>query len=76
MAGSLTVVVSGSASSLLTSRVNVSARRGWAALQAVSAARVLFLDARRLKALGLDGTDPAYEEWLRENNYQQSPQSN
>jgi len=41
-----------------------------------SSERVLFLDARRLKALGLDGTDPAYEEWLRENNYQQSPQSN
>src|SRR6266480_7714939 len=41
-----------------------------------SSARVLFLDARRLKALGLDGTDPAYEEWLRENNYQQPPQSN
>ena len=41
-----------------------------------SSERVLFLDARRLKALGLDGTDPAYEEWLRENNYQQPPQSN
>src|SRR6266480_4226110 len=37
-----------------------------------SSERLLFLDARRLKALGLDGTDPAYEEWLRENNYQQS----
>src|SRR5437899_11090813 len=36
-----------------------------------SSERVLFLDARRLKALGLDGTDPAYEEWLRKNNYQQ-----
>src|SRR5438128_3549083 len=41
-----------------------------------SSERVLFLDARRLKALGLDGTDPAYEEWLRENNYQQPLQSN
>ena len=39
MAGSLTVVVSGSASSLLTSRVKVSSRCGWAALQAVSAAQ-------------------------------------
>jgi hypothetical protein len=36
--------------------------------------RVLLLDARRLKALGLDGTDPAYEQWLRANNDQQPPQ--
>jgi hypothetical protein len=35
-----------------------------------SSERVLLLDARRLKALGLDGTDPAYEQWLRVNNYQ------
>src|SRR5437667_10567409 len=41
-----------------------------------SSKRVLFLDARRLKALGLDGTDPAYEEWLREHNHQQAPQPN
>ena len=27
------------------------------------------------KALGLDGTDPAYEQWLRANNSQQPPQS-
>ena len=37
--------------------------------------RVLFLDAQRLKALGLNGTDPAYEQWLRANNYQQPLQS-
>jgi len=41
-----------------------------------SSERVLLLDARRLKALGLDGTDPAYEQWLRANNDQQPPQSN
>jgi hypothetical protein len=40
-----------------------------------SSERVLLLDARRLKALGLDGTDPAYEQWLRSNNYQQPLQS-
>jgi hypothetical protein len=40
-----------------------------------SSERVLLLDARRLKALGLDGTDPAYEQWLRANNYQQPPKS-
>jgi hypothetical protein len=40
-----------------------------------SSERVLPLDARRLKALGLDGTDPAYEQWLRPNNYQPPPQS-
>jgi hypothetical protein len=34
---------------------------------------VLLLDARRLKTLGLDGTDPAYEQWLRANNYQPPP---
>jgi hypothetical protein len=39
-----------------------------------SSERVLLLDARRLKALGLDGTDPAYEQWLRANN-QQPPKS-
>jgi hypothetical protein len=41
-----------------------------------SSERMLLLDARRLKALGLDGSDPSYEQWLRENNYQQPPQSN
>ena len=41
-----------------------------------SSGRVLLLDARRLKMLGLEGTDPAYEQWLRANNYQQPPQSN
>jgi hypothetical protein len=40
-----------------------------------SSERVLLLDARRLKTLGLDGTDPAYEQWLRANNYQQPPKS-
>jgi len=41
-----------------------------------SSDRVLLLDARRLKALGLDGTDPAYEQWLRANTYQHPPQPN
>jgi len=36
---------------------------------------VLLLDAQRLKTLGLIGTDPAYEQWLRTNNYQQPLQS-
>ena len=40
-----------------------------------SSGKVLLLDARRLKMLGLDGTDPAYEQWLRANNYQQPLQS-
>jgi hypothetical protein len=40
-----------------------------------SSERVRLLDARWLKALGLDGTDPAYEQWLRANNYQQPPKS-
>jgi hypothetical protein len=40
-----------------------------------SSGKMLLLDARRLKMLGLDGTDPAYERWLRENNYEQPPQS-
>jgi hypothetical protein len=40
-----------------------------------SSGKVLFLDARRLKMLGLDGTDPVYEQWLRENNSEQPPQS-
>jgi hypothetical protein len=40
-----------------------------------SSERVLLLDGRRLKALGLDGTDPAYERWLRANDYQQPLQS-
>jgi len=39
-----------------------------------SSGKVLLLDARRLKMLGLDGTDPAYEQWLRD-NYEQPPQS-
>jgi hypothetical protein len=41
-----------------------------------SSDKVLLLDAGRLKTLGLDGTDPAYEQWMRANNYQQPPQSN
>jgi hypothetical protein len=40
-----------------------------------SSGKVLLLDARRLKMLGLDGTDPAYEQWLRENNDEQPPKS-
>jgi hypothetical protein len=41
-----------------------------------SSERVLLLDARRLKALGLDGTDPAYEQWLRANENQERSRSN
>src|SRR5215472_13425033 len=41
-----------------------------------SSAKVRLLDAAKLKSLGLDGIDPAYEQWLRENNNQQPPQSN
>jgi hypothetical protein len=40
-----------------------------------SSGKVLLLDARRLEMLGLDGTDPAYEQWLRENNNEPPPQS-
>jgi len=29
--------------------------------------KVLLLDARRLKDLGLDGIDRAYEDWMRAN---------
>jgi hypothetical protein len=35
-----------------------------------SSAKPLLLSARQLKTLGLDGTDPAYEQWLRENSEQ------
>jgi hypothetical protein len=38
--------------------------------------KVLLLDAGRLKNLGLDGTDRAYEEWIRANDDQQPLQSN
>jgi hypothetical protein len=38
-----------------------------------SSAKVRPLDAAKLKSLGLDGIDPAYEHWLRENNSQQPP---
>ena len=41
-----------------------------------SSPKVRLLDAAKLKTLGLDGTDPAYEQWLRENNIQQPPPSN
>jgi len=41
-----------------------------------SSERVLLLDARRLKALRLDGTDPAYEQWLRANENQERSRSN
>jgi hypothetical protein len=41
-----------------------------------SSTKVRLLDAAKLKSLGLDGIDPAYEQWLRENNNQQPPQSN
>ena len=32
-----------------------------------SSDKVLLLDAGRLKTLGLDGSDPAYEQWMRAN---------
>ena len=32
------------------------------------------LDAREHKAFGLDGIDPAYEKWLRENANTERPQ--
>jgi hypothetical protein len=38
--------------------------------------KVRLLDAGRLKTLGLDGTDPAYEQWMRANNNQEPPRSN
>ena len=41
-----------------------------------SSEKVFLLDARRLKALGLDGTDPAYEQWLRANENQERSRSN
>jgi hypothetical protein len=34
-----------------------------------SSDKVLLLDAGRLKTLRLDGSDPAYEQWMRANNY-------
>src|SRR5262249_34401024 len=40
-----------------------------------SSAKVRLLDAAKLKSLGLDGIDPAYEQWLRENNNQHPPPS-
>jgi hypothetical protein len=39
-----------------------------------SSDKVRLLDSARLKALGLDGIYPAYEQWLRENN-QEPPRS-
>lgn len=38
--------------------------------------KMLLLDAGRLKALGLEGVYPAYEEWLRTNANQQPAQPN
>ncbi|MGA7486752.1 MAG: ATP-dependent Clp protease proteolytic subunit [Xanthobacteraceae bacterium] len=38
--------------------------------------KVLVLNAAQLKALGLEGSYAAYEEWLRTNHVQQAPQSN
>jgi hypothetical protein len=34
------------------------------------------LDSGRLKALGLEGIDPAYEQWLRANENQERSQPN
>jgi hypothetical protein len=36
--------------------------------------KMLVLDAARLKTFGLDGVDPAYEKWLRENANTERPQ--
>jgi hypothetical protein len=36
--------------------------------------KMLVLDAGRLKTFGLEGTDPAYEKWLRENPPTEQPQ--
>jgi hypothetical protein len=41
-----------------------------------SSPKVRLLDAAKLKTLGLDGTDPAYEQWLRENDNQRPPPAN
>jgi hypothetical protein len=41
-----------------------------------ASAKVRLLDAAKLKTLGLDGTDPAYEQWLRENSNEQPARSN
>ena len=41
-----------------------------------SSDKVRLLDSARLKALGLDGIDPAYEQWLRANNDQERSHSN
>jgi hypothetical protein len=41
-----------------------------------ASAKVRLLDAAKLKTLGLDGIDPAYEQWLRENSNEQPAQSN
>ncbi len=41
-----------------------------------SSPKVRLLDAAKLKTLGLDGSDPAYEQWLRENNNQRPAPSN
>jgi hypothetical protein len=41
-----------------------------------SSDKVRLLDSARLKALGLDGIDPAYEQWLRANDNQERSQSN
>lgn len=38
--------------------------------------KVHLLGAARLKTLGLEGSYPAYEEWLRANSHQQPPHSN
>ena len=38
--------------------------------------KMLLLNASRLKTFGLDGIDPAYAKWLRENSDQQPSQSN
>lgn len=38
--------------------------------------KMLLLNASRLKTFGLDGIDPAYAKWLRENADPQPPQSN
>jgi hypothetical protein len=41
-----------------------------------SSNKLRLLDSGRLKALGLEGVDPAYEEWLRANENQERSPSN
>jgi hypothetical protein len=46
-----------------------------AAYEDQSPGKVLFLDAGQLRTLGLDGSDRAYEQWIRANDKQPPLQS-